>query len=41
VLAFAGPSCEAGAPLTVTVDPDDAVAERDEDDNALFADCYS
>lgn len=39
VLAFAGPACAPGAPLTVTVDPDLAVDERDEADNVLLARC--
>jgi hypothetical protein len=33
------PACTAAAPATVTVDPDDAVDERDEDDNVLVAAC--
>jgi CARDB len=39
IVAFTGPPCTAGAPLTVTLDPDDAVEERDEDDNVLVAPC--
>jgi hypothetical protein len=39
VLAFAGPPCSPGAPLTVTVDSDMAIGERDEDDNVLRAEC--
>ena len=39
IVTFTGPPCTAGAPLTVTVDPDDAVEERDEDDNVLVAVC--
>jgi hypothetical protein len=39
VVAFTGPPCAAGAPLTVTLDPDDAVEERDEEDDVLVATC--
>jgi hypothetical protein len=39
VLTFTGRPCTAGEPLTVTVDGDDAVDERDEDDNVLVATC--
>ena len=39
VLAFTGPPCTPGAPLTVTLDPDGAVEERDEDDNVLVVPC--
>jgi hypothetical protein len=39
VLTFTGPPCAAGAPLVVTLDPDEAVDERDEDDNVLAATC--
>ena len=39
VVTFTGPPCAADAPPTVTVDPDDAVDERDEDDNVLVAGC--
>ena len=39
VVTFTGPACAAGAPLTVTLDPDEAVEERDEDDNVLVVPC--
>jgi len=39
VLTFAGPVCAPGASLTATVDTDDEVDERDEDDNALVVTC--
>jgi hypothetical protein len=39
VVTFTGPPCTAGAPLVVTLDPDEAVDERDEDDNVLGATC--
>jgi hypothetical protein len=39
VVTFTGPPCVAAAPPTVTVDPDDAVDERDEDDNVLVTSC--
>jgi hypothetical protein len=39
VVTFVAPPCTAGAPLTVTLDPDEAVDERDEDDNVLIAPC--
>lgn len=39
VLTFAGPACQPGAPLAATVDADDEVDERDEDDNVLVATC--
>jgi hypothetical protein len=39
VVTFTGPPCAADAPPTVTVDPDDAVDERDENDNVLVAAC--
>jgi CARDB len=39
VVTFTGPPCTAGAPLVVTLDPDEAVDERDEDDNVLAATC--
>jgi subtilase family serine protease len=39
VLTFTGPACVAGTPLVAAVDPDGAVDERDEDDNALTASC--
>jgi hypothetical protein len=38
-VVLTGPACAAGEPLTVTVDPDDAVDERDEEDNVLVAAC--
>jgi CARDB len=39
VASFTGPACLPGEPLTATVDAGDTVAERDEDDNAIGADC--
>jgi hypothetical protein len=39
VVAFSGPACLAGEPLTATLDAADAVDERDEDDNVLVAAC--
>ena len=39
VVTFTGPPCAPGAPLTVTVDPDGAVDERDEDDNVARRAC--
>jgi hypothetical protein len=39
LIAFTGPPCTVGAPLVVTLDPDEAVDERDEDDNVLTALC--
>jgi hypothetical protein len=39
VVTFAGPACVPGEPLTVTVDAERAVDERDEDDNVLVAPC--
>jgi hypothetical protein len=39
VITYTAPPCTAGAPLTVTLDPDEAVDERDEDDNVLIAPC--
>lgn len=39
VLTFTGPACVPGDPLTVTVDGEDAVDERDEGDNVLVASC--
>ena len=39
VITFIGPLCAAGGPLTVTVDANLAVDERDEDDNVLVAPC--
>jgi hypothetical protein len=39
LLRFTGPACVPGAPLTAIVDPDQAVDERDEDDNVLSAIC--
>jgi hypothetical protein len=38
-VVLTGPRCAAGEPLAVTVDPDDAVDERDEEDNVLVAPC--
>jgi len=38
-VVLTGPPCAAGEPLTVTVDPDDTVEERDEADNVLVALC--
>ena len=39
VLTFTGPACAPGEPLTVTVDGEDAVDERDEEDNVLVVSC--
>jgi len=39
VITFTGPPCTAGAPLVVTLDPDESVDERDEDDNVFGAPC--
>jgi CARDB protein len=39
VVTFTAPPCTAGAPLTVTLDPDQTVDERDEDDNVLVVPC--
>jgi CARDB len=39
VLTFAGPACARGAALTATVDAEQAVDERDEDDDVLVATC--
>jgi hypothetical protein len=39
MLAFAGPQCASGSPLTVTVDSELAIDELDEDDNVLVAAC--
>jgi CARDB len=39
VARFSGRACRPDEPLTATVDADDAVAERAEDDNVVGADC--
>jgi CARDB len=39
VVSFTGPPCRPGEPLTATADAADTVEERDEDDNALVANC--
>jgi CARDB len=39
LVTFTGPPCTAGSPLTVTLDPGEAVDERDEDDNVLVVPC--
>jgi hypothetical protein len=39
VVSFTAPPCRPAEPLTATVDSDDAVDERDEDDNLLVAFC--
>jgi hypothetical protein len=39
VITYTGPACTPGAPLLVTLDPDEAVDERDEGDNAFAATC--
>jgi hypothetical protein len=39
VVTFIAPPCTAGAPLTVTLDPDETVDERHEDDNVLVVPC--
>jgi CARDB len=39
VVSFTGPACRPDELLTATVDAEAAVAERDEDDNALAANC--
>jgi hypothetical protein len=39
VITFPGPACTPGGPLLVTLDPDGAVEERDEGDNAFAATC--
>jgi CARDB len=39
IVTFTGPPCQAGSQLTVTLDPDEAVDERDEDDNVLSMPC--
>jgi CARDB len=38
-VAFTGPPCTEGSQLTVTLDPGEAVDERDEDDNVLVTPC--
>jgi hypothetical protein len=38
-VTFTGPACRAGSPLTVALDPGEAVDERDEDDNVLVTPC--
>jgi hypothetical protein len=38
-VTFVGPACAAGSQLTVTLDPGEAVDERDEDDNVLVTPC--
>jgi CARDB len=39
VVSFTGPACRPGEPLTAMVDAADTVEERDDDDNALVANC--
>jgi CARDB len=39
VVSFTGPACRPDEPLTATADAADTVEERDEDDNALVANC--
>ena len=39
VVTFTGPACTPGTLADATVDPGDAVDERDEDDNVLAATC--
>jgi hypothetical protein len=39
VVSFVGPACAPGAPLLVTLDPEETVDERDESDNAFAAAC--
>jgi hypothetical protein len=39
VVTYTGPPCTPGAPLLVTLDPDETVDERDEADNAFAATC--
>jgi hypothetical protein len=39
IVTFTGPPCKAGSQLTITLDPDEAVDERDEDDNVLVMPC--
>jgi CARDB len=38
-VTFVAPACRAGSRLTVALDPDEAVDERDEDDNVLATPC--
>jgi CARDB len=39
IVTFIAPPCTAGSQLTVTLDPGEAVDERDEDDNVLVTPC--
>jgi hypothetical protein len=39
VVTFTAPACAAGTQLTVALDPDEAVDERDEEDNVLVTPC--
>ena len=39
IVTFTAPPCTAGSQLTVTLDPGEAVDERDEDDNVLVTPC--
>jgi hypothetical protein len=39
IVTFTGPPCKEGTQLTVTLDPGEAVDERDEEDNVLVTPC--